>query len=62
MFISQSNNKNYIKTIRKKNRKMVARNGLKFQKKIKEIEQDEEVICTIRKDSNHISNQFLAIQ
>ena len=29
------------------------------EKKIEEMEQDEEIICTIRKDNNHISNQDL---
>ena len=34
----------------------------KFRKrKIEEMEQDEQVICTISKDSN-ISNQYLAAQ
>ena len=42
------------------NRRMVARKIKKFRKrKIEEMEQDEQVICTISKDSN-ISNQYLA--
>ena len=51
MYESPSNNKNYFnKPIRRKNRRMVARNKLKnFRKrKIKEMEQNEEFICTIK--------------
>ena len=30
--------------------------------KIEEMEQDEEAICTIKKYSNHFSNQYFATQ
>ena len=33
-----------------------------MKRKIGELEQNEEAICTISKDSNHINNQYLANQ
>ena len=60
--ISSSDEKNIIKTIRRKKEGWSQGRDKEIQeKKIKEMEQDEEVICTINKGSNQ-SNQFLATQ
>ena len=62
MYIS-SNKKNITKmNYKNEEQKNDNREVIKeFKKrKIKDIEQDKEAICTIRKESNHISNQGLS--
>ena len=63
MLINSKNNKHYKKWYEWRTERWPQGRYKEILGKIKEeIEQDEDVICTISKDSNHIGNQDLITQ